>query len=727
MIRKTIHLAVIVCTLFSLFGMALASTPKKKAFRTQQDFEGGEPSGVSIDYLGNLSLAPATEVVYESGIPFLWAGVADRRGNIFVAGGNGGNVYKVAGGKGSTVFESGDLQIHAMAIDSKDSLFVASSPRGKVYKVSASGAKPASESIFFDPEEVYIWALAIDSQDNLYVATGEKGNIYKVDTKGGAAMFYESDEAHVRKLLFARNGDLIAGTANKGIVLRVDKTGKASVLYDSPLVEITCLHQDERGNIYAAATGESPPQRMAQPAQPRSSDDAAGAGSAEVDVDEISLLQPVVAAGVERGAKRGELYRIGPDGDVRLFQMLKSERIYSMAAGPSGSILLGAGDKGRLYSMNAEGEVALVDRYEESQITWLGPRSSGQTYLATSNPGKVYRVSDKPGAKGEFTFEVVDTGVLSRWGAIGWKSRRDANLDVQTRTGNTEDPDKTWSLWSKKYSVAAGQAIESPAARFIQARVTLRAAGGNASPVLEELTLSYLQKNVPPVIRQVRVHAPGEYYPGASENESVGSALSNGATNSKNGLPKASFGRKSYQKGYRAVSWIAQDENGDQLSYSVFYKGVSDKNWRQVSESSAGTVYSWDTELMPDGEYVIKVEAADDLSNPPAAVLQTERSSQPFTVDNTGPQVSALSVSRRGAETIIAFAVEDERSPLKSVEYGVNAEKWQLVYPVDGICDSRNERFEIRLDSKVAGENLVVIKARDEVGNLGYGKRTVKL
>ena len=709
-----------------------ASTPKSKTFRTQQDYESGEVKGVSINYNGEVSLAPRIDELHASSLPFLWASAVDSKGNVYAAGGNSGEVYKIdRNGNATKVFEVPEVHVYCLAVD-KGNLYVGSSPQGKVYKVPFGKKVNASEAVFFVPEEVYIWSLVLDAQGNLFVATGEKGNIYKVSKNGEGQLFYASDEAHVRKIVMTQAGDLIAGTANNGLLLRISPQGKAFVLYDSPLVEITALLVSAEGFVYAAATGEQKTLRAA-PAPSRtaqknaeSGDKGRGQGD-EDDVLELHL-QPLSAGG---GSKQfGEVYQIAPDGVVRTYQTLKSERIYSMERAGAGSILLGTGDKGRLYKMNSRGEMTLLSAVDEMQITALQRNSENNVYIITSNPGKVYLLSAGKNKNGHFISQVIDAGVTSHWGAISWETNKAGSSGVSavTRSGNTDKPDKTWSDWSQSYTMSAGQAIKSATARYLQVKVNLTSSNGEDSPVLREMSFSYLQRNVPPQIKQVRIHPPGEYYPESASKTKSNSLMGNGSEEGQNGFQsQSSLSRKSNKKGYRSVSWVVHDDNGDELSYFVFFRGEYDKNWRTLAEDLTGSVYSWDSRLMPDGRYFVRLEARDDLSNPPAMVLAVERVSEPFVVDNTGPAVSGIKVSQRGDATVISLTVEDAMTKLKSVEYGVNAAEWELVYPVDGICDTRLERFEITISPRLSGENSIVIKALDANGNIGFGTHNFKL
>jgi len=187
-----------------------------------------------------------------------------------------------------------------------------------------------------------------------------------------------------------------------------------------------------------------------------------------------------------------------------------------------------------------------------------------------------------------------------------------------------------------------------------------------------------------------------------------------------------SLGRKTYKKGFRSVSWRTQDENLDHLSFDLYYKGENENQWRTLAENFNGHVYSWDSELFPDGRYFIKLVAKDDLSNPPTMTLSSEKISQPFIVDNKGPKVSEIKVRSQGENTILSFSVFDSQMNILSVEYGLNADEWNLVYPIDGICDSKKEQFEIKVSSLLKGTNTIVIKVKDSLDNIGFGKKNFK-
>ncbi len=716
--------------LLATVSLLCASTPKIVTYRTQKDFEKGKPRGVSINSRGEVMLAPASSLLINQEIPCIWSGAADALGNLYVAGGgNTGVIFKIdANGRSERFFDSEKFQMYALAVNKQNQLFAATSPQGKVYAFPKTGTVQLSDAGFFDTEDIYIWDLAFDGQNNLYVATGEKGKIYKVDSAGRGALFYESEDTHIRKIRFDLAGNLIVGTSNKGIVLKLDSQGRAFVLYDSPMVEITDIVLDRSGNIYASAAGE---ERLQAPAPPGQAPPVGPANEPEEMVsedDELDTQVQVIAGAVPPALSKpgSELYRIDKDGVVKTLWRTRSERIFAMALDKSDNIVVGVGDSGRLYSIDPAGEHALLLALDETQITTLGKDSQGQIFLGASNAGKVYRLSDDFNLKGEYLSDVIDAGVVSQWGAISWDAGFTGGaVALYSRSGNTEQPDKTWSPWSTKYAAASGEAIASAPARFIQFKAELTTTDSRRTPVLRAVSFSYLQKNLPPEVIEISILPPGEYYPDAAGNSASESHLSNSTAGQSS--QSQYTGRKSFQKGYRSVSWKSRDDNGDNLSFDLFYSSAANPNWQTLVKDFRGSVYSWDSELMPDGEYQIKIVAKDGLSNPPALALNSEKISQPFRVDNSGPRVSEVKVVKVANGAKVTFAVEDELSLVSKVEYGLNVDEWKLVYPVDGICDSKLEGFEIVIDASQKGRHSLVIKAQDEWGNLGFGKTNIEL
>ena len=132
----------------------------------------------------------------------------------------------------------------------------------------------------------------------------------------------------------------------------------------------------------------------------------------------------------------------------------------------------------------------------------------------------------------------------------------------------------------------------------------------------------------------------------------------------------------------------------------------------------------WDTTSVPDGTYYVKVVASDAPSNSPTTALTGEMESVSFDVDNTPPVIELQSATRTGSKATVKFAVHDQQSAVQRVEYSLDASRWRVVYPVDGIADSRRQAFEISLDDASAGN--IIIRATDAMNNVATAVAEIK-
>jgi hypothetical protein len=123
-------------------------------------------------------------------------------------------------------------------------------------------------------------------------------------------------------------------------------------------------------------------------------------------------------------------------------------------------------------------------------------------------------------------------------------------------------------------------------------------------------------------------------------------------------------------------------------------------------------LFVWDTTSVPDGTYVVKIAASDSPSNSPGTALVGERESSSFEIDNTPPRV--VFPEKRDPK-VLRFTVVDDHSPVEKVEYSLEGDRWRVVYPLDGIADSRSEEFQIDLGGN--GDRTVTIRATDAMNN----------
>jgi hypothetical protein len=171
--------------------------------------------------------------------------------------------------------------------------------------------------------------------------------------------------------------------------------------------------------------------------------------------------------------------------------------------------------------------------------------------------------------------------------------------------------------------------------------------------------------------------------------------------------------------------WKAEDENDDRLQFDVSYRREGETAWKPLKRALTDPIFVWDTTSVPDGTYFVKVAASDAQSNSPGTALIGELESGSFDVDNTPPRIELGASSHSGTRTTLAFVVRDDQSAVQRVEYSLDASRWRVVYPKDGIPDSKREDFEIVLDDSEAAKN-VIIRATDAMNNVATAVSELK-
>jgi sugar lactone lactonase YvrE len=726
----------VVAALTAAAGTTLtASKPIFWQTATLNDFLRGEVENLSVDGHGRLVLGPAAEMIAETTSPFLWTMFVAPDGSIYVGSGNEGKIFKIdSAGKTTTFFDATELEVHALAPAADGSLYAATSPDGRIYKIDRNG----QGTPFFDPEDKYIWSLAVDKAGNVFAGTGEKGTIYRITPEGKGAPFYQTKATHVITLAFERNGQLLAGTEGPGRVFRVDSAGKAFLLLDSTFQEIRGLRIDQADNIYLAALSGRTSGSSQPSAPPTTPDTGAPPGGREpvptvtTEVTAIAVLDSGGAsvggsdapAREERRGGRGAIYRIRPDGLWDILWESSEDSPYDVMFDTQGALVVGTGRSGKIFSLSGDPTTAtLLMQASAQQVTGFARDAKGNIYYATSNPGKVFRLAPQRAAEGSYVSIVRDAQTVADWGTLSWRATvpEGARIDLFTRSGNTATPDDTWSAWSDPYRTPQGDEIKSPNARYLQWKAVLT--GKQSTPVLTSVSAAYVQRNLRPKITSLTVHPTGTVFQKPYPTGDPDIAGFNDQAPDRRLLTASptpgsgsSLGRRVYQRGLQTFVWRAEDANDDDLQYRILYRREGETAWKTLKDDLEDAIFVWDTTSVPNGTYVVKVAASDAPSNTPGAALEGELESSAFDIDNAPPVVVVGSSRTSAGRTTIQFEVRDDWSSISKVEYSMDAQQWQVVYPRDGIFDSRHERFELALDDPAAARGLI-IRAYDAKNN----------
>ena len=693
----------------------------------------GDARGVSISDNGVLMLAPKVTEIFNTQQTYVWSTTVDNQGNVYLGTGHDGRIFRVVpNGSGSLFYDAAELDVTALV--AKDGvLYAGTSPDGKVYRITPDG----KAEVFFDPEDKYIWSLALLQDGSLAVGTGDSGKLYRVKTAGAkpeSSLLVNTNQTHVMSLAVTPQGDLIAGTDSGGLVLRVSAEGKTFALFDTQLREIHALAVASDGSIYAlalsdAAAGSRGPSTPAATSQP--TDGSTPTTSVTITaIDETGAAlqaQPTpTRSRSDISNARSAVFRILPDGATDVVWSSSTITAFAVAPGlQPGTVLIGTSDKGRIYSVTNDGRDTLLLQSTEGQISSLLTRNN-QVYVASSNQGKLFSFGAGLLNEGSYESPVRDAKLTASWGRIWWRGA--GNVELQTRTGNGERPDATWSEWSPAYRNPEGNQISSPRARFIQWRVTMRSQTPTPSAAqVEDVSIAYLPRNVAPEVLSITSLPIGVGLQQVAQVMVDPNVESSGLDPSVFGPVAQVPPRRFYQRGARSFQWQAEDRNGDTLEYAVYYRGLNDQTFRLLKDKLRDAFYTIDGATLADGRYIVKVVASDAPDNPPGQKLLGERLSEPVDIDNTPPVVKATGqpqITRDGVRVV--FSVDDATGKIKRADSSLDGATWVPVFPEDGIADNGSETYAVEFPVTAAGEHTISLRVFDSSGNVGTLSVTVR-
>ncbi len=765
MLRPTTRFAVLLCiaTLFCIYTPLFGQGTKLWNQSRYDEFEKGQPQNIAIASYGHLEPGPALNQLASTPSTYIWSVAADKSGAVYAATGSPATVLRIApNGTTTKVFETKDLNVQVVRVGPDGALYVATLPGGKVYRVprQATNLDAEKAQVIFDPKTAagadlkiaasveaakvdagpqYIWDMTFDAQGRLYIATGGPAAIYRVATTGNAKpeLFFNSDEQHIRSLLFLRDGTLIAGSDGDGLVYKFEAKGssgpssKAFVLYNAPKREITGLAESPTGTLYIAAVGEKGKSNL--PPLP-----VTGAQSITITIVAPGSVQ---ASNTNSLIPEGsDVYEITREGAPRKLWTAKDDVIYALHSTPEG-LLATTGNRGRVYRIGEDGQFADVAHLQSGQVTSIADAPNGSFVLGTSNSGKVYQLGIKPSAESTFLSDSFDAGAFARWGRAevdaGSAGQSGSNYDLFARSGNVSSPERDWSAWTKVSPTAATLGV--PAARFAQWKLVLRA-GARVNAV----GLNYLPVNVAPVVDEVVVQ------PGARVNQqalaqpaqqSTTINLPSVSANVVNIVQDQTTGPLQAFKDKTAVTarWAAHDENGDDLTFAVYFRSTGGGNWQLLKDDLNDRFLSFDQAQLPDGAYQLKVVASDAPSHTPGDAMTGSRESDRFTVDTTTPAVGPLTARLENGKLHVVADAKDSASPITHAEYSIDAGPWQYIEPVGKLSDSLSahydfsaplpqhpERTTTSLPAVNANEHVVTLRVYDRYDNSASAKAVVR-
>ena len=418
-------------------------------------------------------------------------------------------------------------------------------------------------------------------------------------------------------------------------------------------------------------------------------------------------------------SKKGNaIYHVDPDGFVE--EIFRESVMILRLVEHNGALLVATGNEGQLYRLQVgKQETTIMADLEPQQLPAM-VKDNGAVWLGTANPASLLRVGAEFAPSGTYTSEVLDAAQVSLWGRMHLRARTPDGtaIVVETRSGNVEDPDQAaWSRWSKALVLEAGAPtplspreleVNSPPARFWQYRTRLESDGA-ATPAVDRLELAYVTPNLRPRIESIKT----QYGSGGSKSSrSGGTGGSSGGSSGKSDPKHESELR---------IEWKASDANNDRLGFELRYRPDGSEQWLTLAEDLDTNRHAWQTKVIPDGRYLIRLRASDRPDNTPDMELVATRDSDPIVVDNTPPSTQNLQHQVVEGTVQITGVAVDALSPIANVQYMVDGEEpWQPVLPKDLIYDSTRETFLIRIQDLAPGPHVIAVRTIDALHNARY-------
>jgi hypothetical protein len=669
------------------------------------------------------------ELFAVEGVQYVWQVRQTADGNLYAATGPGGQLFEIKpDGSHRVLLDTDENNLLSLISDGKDLLYVGTDPNGLVYRVNR---KTGESFILYDAAEAEVSALALDAKGNLYAGTaearddqpaafpttgaaGEPGGRPEGTGVGVPLPAERPKEPEPPKVPDPTPGqpDPIPKTARE--VTRV-----APIRFETrrfvPVFLLSMSTQQVPG-----APGEDPtpsptppnpgpgPQPGPHPTPNPPGGEKPGPGATLGNAEAAAAARQAAVDTRSTGQPRPEgnaVYRIDPDGFVT--EIFRQPLLVLSIVERQGTLLIATGGptEGQIYQVRPDAEETIVlAKVNPKQILSLLPTPDGRLYMGLANVGGIAMLSPGFAAEGKYTSSVLDAQQVSRFGHVQLHGALPAGsgLKVSTRSGNVRDSaQKSWSSWSEEVPAQEFVKITSPPARFLQYRLTFSAAGDKASPVVEDVSVSYQMPNLPPQIKSVKItpvpDAPAGGTPAADAEPAR--------------IPAAHK---------QTISWEAADANNDPLVYAVSFRQPGTA-WILLKEKVRENQLEWDTRSVADGRYEVRVVASDAAANPPGTGRTTARVSDPVLVDNTAPVVGDVLWRQKGAVVQVDVKVVDRTSVVAALDYAVDSNhEWQTVLPSDNIFDGPEERVTFTVPGLSPGQHQLTLRATDAKGNQAF-------
>lgn len=285
-----------------------ATSPDGKVYKIERSAKNGKPPAAPETTEGKTDLDPnfTSSVFFDPKTKYIWDLALDAKGQLYVATGDQGQIFRVdRKGASSVFFKSDEAHIRVLAFDTKGNLIAGSDGSGLVYRIS-----PAGEAfVLYSALKKEITALAVDAGGNIYASgVGEKrafpappasvpqpqaapstptghggmpnpmatspgaaafnvganvvppfpaapgSEVYQIAPDGSPKRIWSSREDIVYALGFDDQGRLLAGSGNRARIYTIESTGDYVDLLKASATQVTAFTKGPNNGLYVSTS-----------------------------------------------------------------------------------------------------------------------------------------------------------------------------------------------------------------------------------------------------------------------------------------------------------------------------------------------------------------------------------------------------------------------------------------------------------------------------------------
>lgn len=286
-----------------------ATSPDGKVYKIERATKVGNKAAPQPASEGDAELDPnfTASVFFDPKTKYIWDLALDAKGQLYVATGDQGQIFRVDGkGASSVFFKSDEAHIRALAFDGKGNLIAGSDGSGLVYRISPDG----EAFVLYSAAKKEITALAVDAAGNIYAAgVGEKtrtfpaapatnvpptpppvisghggtpaptagpatgaaafnvataaippfpttpgSEVYQIAPDGSPKRIWSSRDDIVYALGFDEQGHLLTGSGNKARIYTVADNGAYVDLLKASATQVTAFTKGPKNGLYVATS-----------------------------------------------------------------------------------------------------------------------------------------------------------------------------------------------------------------------------------------------------------------------------------------------------------------------------------------------------------------------------------------------------------------------------------------------------------------------------------------